>query len=84
MKTFLVVLLCAVAVVLLCFAGVGIKVLLRKGQFKRACSNVDPYTGKHSGCACADLKQADCNERTHHPYQPLQVPEVWDEAAETR
>lgn len=78
MKTFAIVSLCALAVVLLCFAGIGIKVLLRKGQFKRACSNVDPYTGKHGGCACADMKRAGCNERTQHPYQPLQVPDLWD------
>jgi hypothetical protein len=41
------------AVLLLCFAGLGIKILLKKnGEFKRSCASCDPYTGERQGCLC--------------------------------
>ena len=60
--------------VALCFAGIGIKILLRKhGEFKRRCSGYDPYSGEGNGCLCAGKQGGTCEERTRHPYQPLEV-----------
>ncbi len=71
--TLVVVLIAALVVVLLFFLVLGVKMLLRPGAcFKRACSSMDPYTGGHAGCSCADL-HAHCNNQSRHPYQPLQV-----------
>ena len=37
--------------------GLGIKRLFtKKGEFKRPCSNVDPYTGQGGGCLCRQQK----------------------------
>lgn len=67
-------------ILLLFFAGVGVKILVRKrGEFKRHCSTTDPYSGKSGDCHCgaADL----CSEKKNHPYQPLEVnKEMLDEA----
>lgn len=58
--------------ILLCVAGLGVKILLRRhGEFKRHCSSVDPYTGEGHGCQCA-ARQV-CKEQQEHPYQPLDV-----------
>ena len=62
----------ALAIVVLCLAGLGIKILIqRHGEFKRHCSSMDPYTGKGGGCVCT--KGVTCANRTKHPYQPLEV-----------
>lgn len=72
MKTILIVFLFTLGVVALCFAGLGIKMVLkRNGEFKRHCSSIDPYTGKGGGCECA--KRALCDNRKTHPYQPLEI-----------
>lgn len=72
MKTILIVFFFTLGVVALCFAGLGIKMVLkRNGEFKRHCSSIDPYTGKGGGCECA--KRALCDNRKKHPYQPLEV-----------
>ncbi|MBP5548021.1 MAG: hypothetical protein J6X58_03905 [Bacteroidales bacterium] len=70
----------AFIILLLCLAGIGIKVLTKKrGEFKRQCSNIDPYTGKGRGCICAsDAKNKNseaslCNNKRKHPYQPLDI-----------
>ncbi len=74
--TLLLVLAIAFAVLLLFFAGVGIKVLVRRnGEFKRHCSGHDPYTGKQNGCACTNIKNKSCGQQEKHPYQPLDVNE---------
>lgn len=71
-----VVLIVAFAVLLLCVAGLGIKILVRRnGEFKRHCSGYDPYTGKQNGCACAHSQNRNCEQRKKHPYQPLDVNE---------
>lgn len=58
MKTILIVLAIAVAVVGLMMAGLGLKMLLRKEkEFKRPCANADPKTGRCANCTC-DLKHA--------------------------
>ena len=59
MKTILIVLAIAVAVVGLMMAALGIKMLLKKEkEFKRPCANADPKTGRCANCTC-DLKQTD-------------------------
>lgn len=68
--------LVAVVIVATSIAGLAIKVLVRKrGEFKRHCSNVDPYTEASEGCDCEAMRHNLCNERQHHPYQPLDVNE---------
>lgn len=72
MNTVIVVIVIVLVLVLLCIAGLGIKILLKPhGEFKRHCSSMDPYTGKGGGCVCGNKKI--CDNRTKHPYQPLEV-----------
>lgn len=62
MKTILIVLGCAVAVVGLMMAGLGVKMLLRKEkEFKRPCANADPKTGRCAHCTCGkkDAQEAE-------------------------
>lgn len=74
MKTITIVLVFATAIVLLCIGGLGIKIILKpRGEFKRHCSSMDPYTGKGGGCVCANASNNVCNNRKQHPYQPLEV-----------
>ncbi len=70
------ILLLSLIIVLICFAGLGIKILLkRNGEFKRHCAGHDPYTGKSNGCVCASASKSRCKTRQGHPYQPLDVNE---------
>lgn len=74
MKSIFLVLLIVLAIVLVCFAGLGIKIIVKKnGEFKRHCSSIDPYTGEQKGCVCASRLDDKCSERKKHPYQPLDV-----------
>lgn len=74
MKELFILLLIVFIIVALCFAGLSIKILVRKkGEFKRHCSSMDPYTGKGTGCVCANKFDSICNNRKQHPYQPLEV-----------
>lgn len=42
-----------IALVGLAFAGIAIKMFLKKGgEFKKQCSVKDPQTGKSLGCTC--------------------------------
>lgn len=53
MKTVLIVLAIAVAVVALMMAGLGVKMLFRKEkEFRRPCANADPKTGHCTNCTC--------------------------------
>ena len=53
MKELFLVFITALAILLFCFAGLGIKLLLkRNGEFKRQCASCDPYTGERKGCHC--------------------------------
>ena len=57
MKTFLIVLVVAVAVVAIMMAGLGLKMLLHKEkEFKRPCANADPLTGRCAHCTCDKAK----------------------------
>lgn len=76
MKTITLILVLATAIVLLCIGGLGIKILLKpRGEFKRQCSSMDPYTGKGGGCICTNASNNTCSNRKQHPYQPLEVNE---------
>lgn len=69
---FLVVLILAFALILAAFAAIDIKRLVRgKGEFKRHCSSVDPYTGERSGCICGKSIRDNCNESPQ--YHPLEI-----------
>ena len=71
-ETLLITLLCAVLVVALMMAGLGVKMLVRKnGEFKRHCSGMDPYTGESAGCVCGKAVKARCEKRER--YSPLEV-----------
>ena len=60
----------AVAVVALMMAGLGIKMLVRKrGEFKRHCSSMDPYTGESSGCICGKAPATQCHNKSHTPLE---------------
>jgi hypothetical protein len=53
-KTILIVLGVAVAVVALMMAGLGMKMLFHKEkEFKRPCANADPKTGRCANCTCS-------------------------------
>ncbi len=57
MKTIVIVMIIAVAVVGLMMAGLGIKMLLHKEkEFKRPCANADPKTGRCVHCTCGKNK----------------------------
>ncbi len=58
MNTFVIVLIITGIVVALMFAGLGIKMLMRKEkEFKRPCTNADPKTGKCAHCTCEKSKK---------------------------
>ncbi len=47
------IMLITVALLALAFAGIGIKMFLKKdGKFTKQCSTIDPETGKRLGCTC--------------------------------
>ena len=70
MSHLLIILLIAVAVVSLMMAGLGVKMLFRKRcEFKRPCSNIDPYTGEGAGCLCAKSHKASCPAPKHTPLE---------------
>jgi len=74
MEKVLYILLITFVVVAFSFAAIGIKVIVKKrGEFKRHCAGVDPYTGKGNGCICQQKHL--CDEKKKHPYQPLEVNE---------
>lgn len=72
--TYIIVILCAIIIVALCFAGLGIKMIFKKnGEFKRHCASVDPYTGQRSGCVCGKTVSDTCDDSPE--YHPLEVNE---------
>lgn len=51
--TFLKIVLFAIILVALAWVAIAIKMFLKKnGQFQKACSTVDPKTGKPLACTC--------------------------------
>lgn len=72
MKDFLIIVLCAAAAVAMMLLGLGVKMLFKKrGEFKRHCSGMDPYTGKGAGCVCGKAANAKCKSAERH--SPLEV-----------
>ena len=56
-RTILIVIVLAVAVVGIMVAGLGTKMLFRKEkEFKRPCTNADPKTGRCAHCTCGKDK----------------------------
>ncbi len=54
----------AVIIVMLAFAGIAIKMFFIKGaQFKKTCSSVDPLTGQKMGCSCSENKTETCENK---------------------
>jgi len=52
-----------VAIVLLsiAFAGIAIKLFFIKGsEFRKSCSSVDPQTGQQLGCSCGGEESTSC------------------------
>ncbi len=46
------------------FAGIAIKMFLKKGgEFKKQCSSVDNRTGQKIGCICGDDTGANCENK---------------------
>ena len=71
MDSILTVTLLAAVLLALAFAGIGIKMIVRRGgEFKRHCSSTDPYTGQSAGCICGNAKNS-CPEQKKHT--PLEV-----------
>jgi hypothetical protein len=55
------IMLVTVALLALAFAGIGIKMFLKKdGKFTKQCSTVDPETGQRLGCTCGSQENI-CN-----------------------
>ena len=72
MNTLIATLLLALAVVALLMAGLGVKMIfLKRGEFKRHCASVDPYTGERSGCVCGKKALDTCKSGPR--YHPLEV-----------
>jgi hypothetical protein len=72
MSTLFVVILLAFALLALAFAGIAVKILVKKhGEFKRHCASADPYTGERSGCVCGKLISDNC--KSGDKYHPLEV-----------
>ena len=72
MTTLVYTLLLALAAVALLMLGLGIKMVCKKrGEFKRHCSSMDPYTGEGSGCVCGKAMKDACGKAVG--YTPLEV-----------
>ena len=70
MSAFLIIAIATFLALMLLMLGLGVKILLKKnGEFKRHCASRDPYTGKSSGCFCA--QKDECNRKPQ--YSPLDV-----------
>lgn len=75
MKSLLVMSILSLIIVAICICGLGIRILLKhRGEFKRHCSSMDPYTGKNGGCNCPIANKA-CDTRHKRSYQPLEINE---------
>jgi len=66
MHPTLLLVLIAIAIVGLSFAGIAIKMFLKKGgEFKKSCSTVDPATGQRLGCSCGG-GEGSCDNKQGH------------------
>jgi len=65
MKTILIALIAAVAVLALMMAGLGVKMLTHKEkEFRKPCANADPKTGRCAHCTCGHMA-VDKEKETH-------------------
>ena len=72
MSNVFIVIVLATVLLALAFAGIAVKIILRRGgEFKRHCSGTDPYTGKSNGCICGNTAKNDCPEQKKH--SPLEI-----------
>jgi hypothetical protein len=62
--TFLKIMLVAVLLVGLAWAGIAIKMFVKKdGKFTKSCGSVDPVTGKTIPCSCDFNKPVTCENK---------------------
>jgi len=62
------VIIVAVIMLALAFAGFGVKMIFKKkGQFVKHCSSIDPVTGKPFECVCGGDEKAACLNRKDRP-----------------
>ena len=73
MNAIIVTLAITLALVLIGMAGMAVKTILGHGAMRRHCAGIDPYSGKHNGCACNIQTKDACHQSNNHPYQPLTV-----------
>jgi len=53
--------LVAIILLSLSFAGIAIKMFFFKGvEFRKSCSSIDPQSGKHLGCSCGGDESTSC------------------------
>jgi hypothetical protein len=66
------VILLAIGIVGIAFAGIAIKMFFIKGaEFKKSCGSVDPKTGKPLACGCKSSPEDACHnqqEQEHHQH----------------
>ncbi|MDO5759894.1 MAG: membrane or secreted protein [Bacteroidota bacterium] len=68
MKELGLVLVLTIVILLICFALIGVKILLKKnGEFKRQCASIDPYTGERTNCFCghSNVLTSKCENKKH-------------------
>ena len=64
MILFFKILLLAVFIMALAFAGFAIKMFFKKdGEFKKQCSSVNPKTGQPFGCVCGGEGDGNCENK---------------------
>ncbi len=52
----------AIILVGIAFAGIAIKMFLKKGgEFKKSCGSIDPVTGGIVECSCKSNNPVDCD-----------------------
>jgi hypothetical protein len=55
-------LLVAIVLIGIAFAGIAVKMFFIKGgQFRKSCSSIDPQTGKAMDCSCGGNADSSCN-----------------------
>lgn len=86
METIILVFGITVAILLLCFAFIGIKMFIKKnGEFKKQCSTVDPMTGERHGCTCqSKVVKTECDnvDRLHEIDKAIEEEEEDEEEIE--
>lgn len=69
MNPYLQLFLITILLIGIAFAGIAIKMFLKKGgEFKKACSSVDPITGQRLGCSCGSNEGSCDNSRSENAH----------------